>query len=104
MCTVLMVLEVILAVLRVVLGVLHGAQRQCSEQMFGTDSVRNNVPSQLRNKTSGKKYPFAAEFMGERHLLKVKELENFQNEDGVLFESDLARELRPWSGAQQALG
>ena len=23
-----------------------GAQRQCSEQMFGTDSVRNNVPSQ----------------------------------------------------------
>ena len=36
-----MVLEVILVVLGVVL-------RQCSEQMFGTDSVRNSVPSQLR--------------------------------------------------------
>ena len=36
---VLMVLEVILVVLGTVL-------RQCSEQMFGTDSVRNNVPSQ----------------------------------------------------------
>ena len=36
---VLMVLEVILVVLGVVL-------RQFSEQMFGTDSVRNNVPSQ----------------------------------------------------------
>ena len=47
MCLVLMVLEVILVVLGVVLVVLHGAQRQCSEQMFGTDSVRNNVPSQL---------------------------------------------------------
>ena len=43
-----MVLEVILVVLGVVLVVLHGAQRQCSEQMFGTDSVRNSVPSQLR--------------------------------------------------------
>ena len=42
-----MVLEVILVVLGVVLVVLHGAQRQCSEQMFGTDSVRNNVPCQL---------------------------------------------------------
>ena len=47
MCMVLMVLEVILVVLGVVLVILHGAQRQCSEQMFGTDSVRNNVPSQL---------------------------------------------------------
>ena len=47
MCMVLMVLEVILVVLGVVLVVLHGAQRQCSEQMFGTDCVRNNVPSQL---------------------------------------------------------
>ena len=37
---VLMVLEVILVVLGVVL-------RQCSEQMFGTDSARNSVPSQL---------------------------------------------------------
>ena len=50
LCMVLMVLEVILVVLGVVLVVvlvvLHGAQRQCSEQMFGTDSVRNNVPSQ----------------------------------------------------------
>ena len=36
----LMVLEVVLVVLGVVL-------RQCSEQMFGTDSVRNSVPSQL---------------------------------------------------------
>ena len=44
---VLMVLEGILVFLGVVLVVLHGAQRQCSEQMFGTDSVRNNVPSQL---------------------------------------------------------
>ena len=40
------VLEVILVVLGVVLVVLHWAQRQCSEQMFGTESVRNNVPSQ----------------------------------------------------------
>ena len=40
---VLMVLEVILVVLGVVL-------RQCSEQMFGTDSVRNDVPSQLSYK------------------------------------------------------
>ena len=38
---VLMVLEVILVVLGVVL-------RQCSEQMFGTDSGRNTVPSQHR--------------------------------------------------------
>ena len=37
-----MVLEVVLVVLGVVL-------RQCSEQMFGTDSVRNSVPSQLRS-------------------------------------------------------
>ena len=43
-----MVLEVILVVLGVVLVVLHGAQRQRSEQMLGTDGVRNNVPSQLR--------------------------------------------------------
>ena len=46
---VLVVLEVVLVVLGVVLVVLHGAQRQCSEQMFGTDSVRNNAPSQLRD-------------------------------------------------------
>ena len=45
---ILVVLAVVLVVLGVVLVVLHGAQRQCSEQMFGTDSVRNNVPSQLR--------------------------------------------------------
>ena len=44
---ILVVLGVVLVVLGVVLVVLHGAQRQCSEQMFGTDSVRNNVPSQL---------------------------------------------------------
>ena len=44
---ILVVLGVGLVVLGVVLVVLHGAQRQCSEQMFGTDSVRNNVPSQL---------------------------------------------------------
>ena len=44
---VLMVLEVILVFLRVVLVVLGVVLRQCSEQMFGTDSVRNNVPSQL---------------------------------------------------------
>ena len=42
---ILVVLGVVLVVLGVVLVVLHGAQRQCSEQMFGTDSVRNNVPS-----------------------------------------------------------
>ena len=42
-----MVLEVILVVLGVVLVVLGVVLRQCSEQMFGTDSVRNNVPSQL---------------------------------------------------------
>ena len=56
MCTILMVLEVILMVLElilVVLGlvlvmVLHGAQRQCREQMFGTGSVRNTIPSQHR--------------------------------------------------------
>ena len=41
-----MVLEVILVVLGVVLVVLGVVLRQCSEQMFGTDSVRNNVPSQ----------------------------------------------------------
>ena len=46
---VLMVLEVILVVLGVVLVVLGVVLRQCSEQMFGTDSVRNNVPSQLRH-------------------------------------------------------
>ena len=46
---VLVVLEVVLAALGMVVVVLHGAQRQCSEQMFGTDSVRNNVPSQLRH-------------------------------------------------------
>ena len=40
-----MVLEVILVVLGVVLVVLHGAQRQCSEQMFGTD-VRNRQCSE----------------------------------------------------------
>ena len=45
---VLMVLEVILVVLGVVLVVLGVVLRQCSEQMFGTDSVRNNVPSQHR--------------------------------------------------------
>ena len=38
---ILVVLGVVLVVLGVVLVVLHGAQRQCSEQMFGTDSVRN---------------------------------------------------------------
>ncbi len=32
----------------VVLVVLGVVLRQCSEQMFGTDSVRNSVPSQLR--------------------------------------------------------
>ena len=42
-----MVLEVILVVLGVVLVVLHLAESQRSEQMFGTDSVPNNVPSQL---------------------------------------------------------
>ena len=46
---VLVVLEVVLVVLEVVLQLLllqlHGAQRQCSEQMFGTDSVRNTVLS-----------------------------------------------------------
>ena len=45
---VLVVLEVVLVALGVVLVVLHGAQRQCLEQMFGADSVRNSVPSQLR--------------------------------------------------------
>ena len=40
-----MVLEVILVVLGVVLVVLGVVLRQCSEQMFGTDSVRNSVPS-----------------------------------------------------------
>ena len=49
---ILVVLGVVLVVLGVVLVVLHGAQRQCSEQMFGTDSVRNNVPSQLRGTSS----------------------------------------------------
>ena len=44
---VLVVLEVVLVVLGVVLVVLGVVLRQCSEQMFGTDSVRNNVPSQL---------------------------------------------------------
>ena len=42
---VLVVLEVVLVVLGVVLVVLHGAQRQCSEQMFGTD-VRNRQCSE----------------------------------------------------------
>ena len=45
---VLMVLEVILVVLGVVLVVLGVVLRQCSEQMFGTDSFRNSVPSQHR--------------------------------------------------------
>ena len=47
---VLVVLVVVLVALGVVLVVLHGAQTQCSEQVFGTDSVRNNVPSQLRDR------------------------------------------------------
>ena len=47
MCMVLMVLEVIMVVAGVVLVVLPGAQRRCSEQMFGTDSVRNDVQSKL---------------------------------------------------------
>ena len=42
---ILVVLGVVLMVLGVVLVVLHGAQRQCLEQMFGTDSVRNSVGS-----------------------------------------------------------
>ncbi len=42
-----MVVEVILVVLGVVLVVLGVVPRKCSEQMFGTGSVRNNVPSQL---------------------------------------------------------
>ncbi len=42
---VLVVLEVVLVALGVVLVVLHGAQRQCSEQMFGTD-VRNRQCSE----------------------------------------------------------
>ena len=45
---VLVVLGVVLVVLEVVLVVLGVVLRQCSEQMFGTDSVRNSVPSQLR--------------------------------------------------------
>ena len=45
------VLGVIVVVLGVVLAVLHGAQRHCSEQMFGTDSVRNNGPSPRRAPT-----------------------------------------------------
>ena len=40
-------LFVVLVVLGMVLVVLGVVLRQCSEQMFGTDSVRNNVPSQL---------------------------------------------------------
>ena len=40
------VLEMILVFLGLVLVVLGAVLRQCSEQMFGTDSVRNNVPSQ----------------------------------------------------------
>ena len=43
---VLMVLVVILVVLGLVLVVLGVVLRQCSEQMFGTDSVRKTVPSQ----------------------------------------------------------
>ena len=36
----------------VALGVvLVGAHRQCSEQTFGADSARNNVPSQLSPRT-----------------------------------------------------
>ena len=46
MCVVLMVLGVIPVVLGVVLVVLGAVPRQCSEQMFGTDSARNKVPSQ----------------------------------------------------------
>ena len=42
-----MVLELILVVLGVVLLVFHGAQGQCSKQLFETDGVRNSVPSQL---------------------------------------------------------
>ena len=41
-----MVPGVILVVLGVVLVVLGVVLRQCSEQMFRTDSVRNTVPSQ----------------------------------------------------------
>ena len=58
MSEVLKPLKPILVVLGLVLGlvlvVLHGAQRQCSEQMFGTDSVRNSVPNQLNFKQSFK--------------------------------------------------
>ena len=42
-----MALEMILVVLEMAPVVLHGAQRQRLEQMYGTDGVRNNVPSQL---------------------------------------------------------
>ena len=42
----------VLVVLGVVLVVLGVVLRQCSEQMFGTDSVRNSVPSQLREQVS----------------------------------------------------
>ena len=45
---VLVVLGVVLVVLGLVLLVLGVVLRQCSEQMFGTDSVRNTVPSQHR--------------------------------------------------------
>ena len=48
---VLVVLGVVLVVLEVVLVVLGVVLRQCSEQMFGTDSVRNNVPSFRASRT-----------------------------------------------------
>ena len=40
-------LRVVLVVLGVALVILGVVLRQCPEQMFGTDSVRNSVPSQL---------------------------------------------------------
>ena len=48
-------LEVILVVLGLVLVVLGVVLRQCSEQMFGTDSVQNNVPSQRSFKCAVKR-------------------------------------------------
>ena len=59
-----MVLEVILVVLGVVL-------RQCSEQMFGTDSARNNVPSQLRYKDLMK--DFMLPLLGRRDMVLAKQ-------------------------------
>ena len=67
---ILVVLGVVLVVLGMVLVVLHGAQRQCSEQMFGTD-VRNRRCSEQCSEPTQHGEPMesqARSFSGTQYL------------------------------------